>query len=381
MFHVRQKQTHAAQLRQKLQGKYEITFGGNKIGTKHIDEYSNANTDDLANDMDLDLDTLRGIQRVRVIMKRGGQALLDHMKRVIEMSKLSDTYINADERDAAIDFLSAYRLVDSSKLELYAKAFIVEDADDMDGQINYRQARIALLGVPTIGNITEKQMDYVMKVVDIDENTEITFRMFAVVIALCERITQMDQFSKDLLEITNLIDIERKLALYRAMFYCNVSSDRDPNYIKAESLRIELMAGGINWQQQEFIMKKLEPNEFLEISFIDYLVYIPLFLSFHDNICHNPLDMSNCKYEPSYRRKASMQRDMNPLGNHLNKDSAFFRKKEAADLLSGKEDPKAKKDKENADMLNRYQKLPNIIGASYPATPQGKRRDRFDSVS
>lgn len=94
--------------------------------------------------------------------------------------------------DAAIDFLAAYRLVDPSKLELYAKAFIVEDYDDMDGQINYRRARIALTGVPTIGNITEKQMDYVMKVIDIDENTEITFRMFAVAIALCERVTQME---------------------------------------------------------------------------------------------------------------------------------------------------------------------------------------------
>lgn len=52
------------------------------------------------------------------------------------------------------------------------------------------------------------------------------------------------------------------------MFYCNTESDRDSNFIKAESLRIELIAGGLNWKQQEFIMDRLQPNAFFEVRTI-----------------------------------------------------------------------------------------------------------------
>jgi len=55
------------------------------------------------------------------------------------------------------------------------------------------------------------------------------------------------------------------MELYRNMFYCNVSSDRDPNYIQVDSLRIDLMAGGLNWKQQEYIMGKLNPTEWDEV--------------------------------------------------------------------------------------------------------------------
>ena len=61
------------------------------------------------------------------------------------------------------------------------------------------------------------------------------------------------------------MDIQRKMDLYRAMFYCNAESDRDANFIKAESLRIELIAGGLNWKQQEYIMDRLQPNAFFEV--------------------------------------------------------------------------------------------------------------------
>lgn len=71
--------------------------------------------------------------------------------------------------------------------------------------------------------------------------------------------------SKHLLEICNLLDIERKMDLYKSMFYCNVSSDRDSNFIKADSLKIELIAGGLNWKQQQYIMQRLQPNFFNEV--------------------------------------------------------------------------------------------------------------------
>lgn len=63
-----------------------------------------------------------------------------------------------------------------------------------------------------------------------------------------------------------MTDIERKMGLYRQMFYCNVPGDRDPNYIKAESLRIELIAGGLSWEQQDYIMDKMAVNDWREVG-------------------------------------------------------------------------------------------------------------------
>ena len=48
----------------------------------------------------------------------------------------------------------------------------------------------------------------------------------------------------------------------------------------------------------------------LQVSFLDYMAYIPLFLSMHDNIIDNPFDFAEKYNKPS----AEVQRDMNPIG-------------------------------------------------------------------
>ena len=63
-----------------------------------------------------------------------------------------------------------------------------------------------------------------------------------------------------------MADIERKLNLYKMMFFANTKGDRDPNYIKCESLMIELIAGGLSWQQQDYVMAQLRPNTWHEVS-------------------------------------------------------------------------------------------------------------------
>lgn len=359
------KQEIARKLKEKFGEAIRIEKGGEKIGLRGAEDYgSEVGTDELADDSDLDTSTLKpGRRRVNILMKKGGIALLDQMKHMIDESSLADKPV-AGEVDASIDYLQHYRLVDHRKLDSYARAFVVED-DDRDFVIAYKDARGALEGVPSIEKITKKQMDYVLKCLNIDENTRITFRMFSVVTALCERVTKMDLYSKDLLEIANMADIERKLELYRAIFYCNASSDRDPNYIKCESLMIELIAGGLSWQQQDYIMKQLQPNEYREVSFIDYLCYIPLFLSMHDGICFNPLDMGLNKYPPT--RRVDEQRDMNPLGHPLKRTSAFMMRQRAEELLTGKKPDVEQARKEHGAMLataggGKYSRLPEIIG-------------------
>ena len=89
--------------------------------------------------------------------------------------------------------------------------------------------------------------------------------MFLTDCMIVYNIFHFSPLSKYLLEVSDLLDIQRKMDLYRAMFYCNAESDRDANFIKCESLKIELIAGGLNWKQQNFIMDRLQPNAFLEV--------------------------------------------------------------------------------------------------------------------
>ena len=77
----------------------------------------------------------------------------------------------------------------------------------------------------------------------------------------------------------------------------------------------------------------------------------------HDNICDNPLDMSDNKYDAMTRKPsgAFRQRDINPLGQPLRKTSTYMLKQRANDLAEGrisKEDLK----KEQVEILNKYNK-------------------------
>ncbi|XP_078594974.1 uncharacterized protein LOC144872557 isoform X2 [Branchiostoma floridae x Branchiostoma japonicum] len=256
---------------------------------------------------------LTGLRRVNQIFRKGGEKMLQRLKNLIAACELDDDMFltDIDERDSSIDFLSHYHLIAGHKLEGYAKAFIVEDLDE-DNILNLQETRIALEGIQSITNVSRKQTDYVLRVLGIDDSTHVTFRMFAVIAALCERMCTLDYKEKYWMELTNLMDIERKMALYKAMFYCNVNSDRSANYIKADSLRIELIAGGLNRYQEEYIMSRIQINEYREVSFLDYMAYIPLFLSMHEKICDNPLDNSRNKY--AMRVGSPVMRDQMPLG-------------------------------------------------------------------
>ena len=59
---------------------------------------------------------------------------------MISMCKVNPSVLS----DASIDFLQHYRLVDATKIDIYAKPFIVED-DNMEGIIPARVSSKVLL--------------------------------------------------------------------------------------------------------------------------------------------------------------------------------------------------------------------------------------------
>ncbi|CAH1801738.1 unnamed protein product [Owenia fusiformis] len=343
-----------------------VEHKGEKVGFKPITEYtSDVDTEELAEDSDLDVDTVAGRRRVNILMRRGGEKMASHMKDIIKQSNLKEPRAaKKEETDTGVDFLSHYQLVDKMKVNGYARAFVVED-ESYRGKIPFKLARNALGGVYGMQDVTYKQVDYTFKVLDIGEQSKLTFRMFSVITALLERITSMDSYCKQLLQVCNLADIERKIQLYRDMFYTNLKSFGDPNHITTESLEIELMAGGLNKHQQIYLMDKLRgkpPKVKYEISFLDYIAYIPLFLSMHENICDNPLDMRDTKYEDNNDKADTLQRDMNPLNCPLKTDSSYMMRLKAKLILEGK--LRVEVSPQQISLYKKYYNMPEMIGAT-----------------
>ncbi|XP_076812994.1 uncharacterized protein LOC143459655 isoform X2 [Clavelina lepadiformis] len=271
---------------------------------------------------------LVGPRRVQVLFLKGGKLMQSRLEKLLAECSLNDQdprmilsknddfgATDLDEREGAIDYLTHYRLVNPANLEVYGKAFLVEDNDE-NYIVNLGETRVALEGIPALQNLNDKQVNYILKVLGIDDTTMVTFKMFAVIASLCERLLSvLDDQTKQWMEINDLSDMERKIGLYRSMFYWNTSSDRSANYIKATSLRIELIAGGLNRVQEEYVIQKIEPNMYKEVSFIDYMAFIPLFLTTHDSIIENPLDMSRDKFNNT--KALEPQRDLVPLGRPM----------------------------------------------------------------
>lgn len=49
------------------------------------------------------------------------------------------------------------------------------------------------------------------------------------------------------------------------MFYCNTNAEHGKNHVTAESVRIDLIAGGLNREQERYVMSKLKVNDDCEV--------------------------------------------------------------------------------------------------------------------
>ncbi|XP_078343229.1 uncharacterized protein LOC144628969 isoform X2 [Oculina patagonica] len=239
---------------------------------------------------------VRGVNRVNAAFKERAE-LGKRLQNVLKEA-ISDVMGQADiktRKDSTIDYLAQYRLVDRSRLEMYGRAFTLEDENE-DGIISYEQMLLALEGVPSIAGMSRKQLLFVLQVLELFPGSRITFKMFSVTTALCEKVTILDAFVKQLVEELDLFELECKLDMFRNMFF--VTGDYSVTFITADQLRIELKAGGLNQQQEDHVIGHiLQSTDTGEISFLDYMAYLPLFLSIHQNICDNALDMSRNKYQ------------------------------------------------------------------------------------
>ncbi|XP_066931150.1 uncharacterized protein [Clytia hemisphaerica] len=177
---------------------------------------------------------------------------------------------------------------------LYARAFAIADKDQ-DQLICISELKEAVLTVGMLDNLPEQYLEYISEVLQLDSISKCSFRMFSVICALLEKMKMSSSMTHDIMQGLDLMEVERKITFFRDMFYSNEERGSN-NFINVDQLRLELAAGGLSKEQEEDVLQQIQIDDSGEVSFLDYMAYIPLFISIHNNIVANALDNSRNRY-------------------------------------------------------------------------------------
>eukprot|EP00112_Aurelia_sp_Birch-Aquarium-sp1_P024733 Seg796.5 transcript_id=Seg796.5/GoldUCD/mRNA.D3Y31 product="hypothetical protein" protein_id=Seg796.5/GoldUCD/D3Y31 len=160
------------------------------------------------------------------------------------------------------DFLAHFKLIDSNRYEMYCKGF--GKVDKMDEGL-----------IP-------------IEVLDLDLVSKISIKMFCLVCGLLERMVEGGVVIEDAIATLDIFMSTGKMNWYKNMFY--ESAELDQNYVTLETVKLELFAGGMSVEEERQISEKLVDKENHQISFLDFVAHIPLFIVIHGKICSNALD-------------------------------------------------------------------------------------------
>lgn len=81
----------------------------------------------------------------------------------------------------------------------------------------------------------------------------------------------------------------------------------------------------------------------------------------HDGICVNPLDMSLDKFNKRKAWKSQPIRDLNPLGHALRRESVWQNRKQAEELLEGKQIDRKEAEERSRKILKKYNKYVQLV--------------------
>eukprot|EP00048_Salpingoeca_helianthica_P010111 m.144492 g.144492 ORF g.144492 m.144492 type:complete len:940 (-) comp15014_c0_seq1:256-3075(-) len=220
-------------------------------------------------------------------------------------------------RKSVASFLADFCVLHPDQLVIFRHIFDLLDTD-VDGLLTTRET---LRGLRELNNfqISDREMKYVLALLDVlgptngsnlvDEFEDvfvsyadqkqraaqkqpgvISFKVFALMCAFSERIVSLEPSLKAELNRMEPAEVRRRLLRCRRMFLA-VS-----NSITLEELEVELRAGGLDEEEREVVMNHVRERKIEELSFLDYLAYMPLWMGIHHAILENPLDPRYAQY-------------------------------------------------------------------------------------
>ena len=160
------------------------------------------------------------------------------------------------------------------------------------GKGTLRQYRRAILQEQSKGQAISQEVDYALAVLGIGsepgaEKSLESFEEFASVVLLVEKIRNLDSFLRQTIQALNPRQFQDSFAKAKQLYYCNDPTGQGS--IGLEVIELELRAGNVSTDRRKNIMHYLADQGLEELTFLDYLSYLPLFIHIHENVLDNPL--------------------------------------------------------------------------------------------
>ncbi|XP_050393734.1 uncharacterized protein LOC126811836 isoform X1 [Patella vulgata] len=137
--------------------------------------------------------------------------------------------------------------------------------------------------------LTDKECEFIYQVLDLPGRERINFRLFSVVAALSEKVTQLDPMIRRLMNKHDYKALDIKMEKCRELFSFLEDDIAPPGEATATSLALELTAGGLTPEHTSYVLGKFNREGRGLIDFMDFVTYIPLFVEIHQRIIKDPL--------------------------------------------------------------------------------------------
>ncbi|CAL1536467.1 unnamed protein product [Lymnaea stagnalis] len=137
--------------------------------------------------------------------------------------------------------------------------------------------------------LTEKEFYFLYNVLNLPGRERINFRLFTIIAALSEKVTQLDPVIRKLINNFNYNALDIKMEKCKELFELLESEHMPKGAAQAASLAVELTAGGLRPEHTRYVLNKFNRDSKGIIDFLDFVTYVPLFVEIHKRIINNPL--------------------------------------------------------------------------------------------
>ncbi|XP_071113793.1 uncharacterized protein [Haliotis cracherodii] len=139
--------------------------------------------------------------------------------------------------------------------------------------------------------LTDQEFKYLYFILDLPGRSKINFRLFSVIAALSEKVTQMDPVLRNLLNKFDYNALDVKMEKCKELFSLLKDDDigTPAGGAPASTLALELTAGGLRPEHISYVLSKFNREGKGMFDFMDFVTYIPLFIEIHQRIVKDPL--------------------------------------------------------------------------------------------
>eukprot|EP00041_Stephanoeca_diplocostata_P029874 m.890207 g.890207 ORF g.890207 m.890207 type:complete len:536 (-) comp23649_c0_seq5:211-1818(-) len=222
-------------------------------------------------------------------------------RRDNDLADVVSEWQSAGDVPSALDILSHFCILPQWKRQNFGKVF-----SKLDGNKGYLTTSEVAAGLHVVNNnlISDGEVEYVMQVLELlhapqapatntasdaalGPEARVGAEVFAITAALSERVVALDPVVRNCISTMDFEALQKKMRWARALFVLNSTSQ---GRLPREELDIILQSGRFDAVSRDAVIEKLVHRTAGDVTFLDYLTYIPLFINIHNDINFNPFE-------------------------------------------------------------------------------------------